>query len=599
MGLDLLVCKPSSAVHAKAMGAPMKIYGTVRYNEKKKLWLVAAEPHVLIKLCRLFPRTHHAGAGDEDEIFGTYKLSDTLEICRDLEWFLLRYPMLFQPQRLKKKLQLRAAAHIEQQTTVAELLAGIRLPEGVELAVPLREYQRLAVTMWFEMKGLLLADEMGLGKTASAIGGLADTRTLPALVVTLTHLPEQWEVELAKFAPALTTHVLKTGKPYELRQARRGGEPTFPDVIISNYHKLAKWAPVLMPLVKAVVFDEIQELRRGTKSEKGAAAYAIAHHAEYRIGLSGTPIYNYGGEMFNVVQALRPDSLGSYDEYLKEWCQSVDFRGNSRINNPAAFGTYLRDQGIMLRRTRSDVGRELPPLTRTVQHIDSDLEHLNKVETDATELARIILSDNPLGRGDKFRASEELSILLRQATGIAKAPYVAEFVKLIAETESKIVLYGWHREVYELWLEQLKELAPVMFTGSESPKQKRASKKAFCEGDAKVMIISLRAGAGLDGLQERCQTVIFGELDWSPGVHSQCEARIFRDGQKEPVFAYYLVTDSGSDPVVADVLGLKKVQAEGVLNPQRELLEKLETDPNHIKKLAETYLRKVRERSVA
>jgi len=577
----------------------MKTYGTVRYNKKEKLWLVAAEPHVLIKLCRLFPRTHHAGNVDQDEIFGTYELGDTLEICRDLEWFLLRYPMLFQPPALKKQLRIRAAAQVEQQATIAELLAGIRLPEGVELAVPLREYQRLAVGLWFEMKGLLLADQMGLGKTAAAIGGLADTRTLPALVVTLAHLPEQWEAEIGRFAPALTTHILKTGKPYELRQARRDREPTFPDVIISNYHKLAGWAPYLMPLVKSVVFDEIQELRRGTQSAKGEAAYAIAHHAEYRLGLSGTPIYNYGGEMYNVVQALRPDALGSHEEYLKEWCQSVDYRGNSRIKNPAAFGTYLRDQGIMLRRTRADVGRELPPLTRNVQHIDSDLDHLSKVETTATELARIILSDNPLGRGDKFRAAEELSILLRQATGIAKAPYVAEFVKLIAETEPKIVLYGWHREVYELWLEQLKELAPVMFTGSESPKQKRASKQAFCEGDAKVMIISLRAGAGLDGLQERCQTVIFGELDWSPGVHEQCECRIFRDGQKQPVFAYYLVTDSGSDPVVADVLGLKKVQSEGVMNPQQELLEKLETDPQHIKRLAESYLSKVRERSVA
>jgi hypothetical protein len=38
---------------------------------------------------------------------------------------------------------------------------------------------------------------------------------------------------------------------------------------------------------------------------------------------------------------------------------------------------------------------------------------------------------------------------MRQATGIAKAPYVAEFVKLLLESEQKVVLFGWHRDVYD------------------------------------------------------------------------------------------------------------------------------------------------------
>src|SRR5579884_3848269 len=43
--------------------------------------------------------------------------------------------------------------------------------------------------------------------------------------------------------------------------------------------------------------------------------------------------------------------------------------------------------------------------------------------------------------------------------------------------------------------------------------------------------MSLRSGAGLDGLQEDCTVGVFGELDWSPEQHRQCIGRLDRDGQ--------------------------------------------------------------------
>lgn len=140
--------------------------------------------------------------------------------------------------------------------------------------------------------------------------------------------------------------------------------------------------------------------------------------------------------------------------------------------------------------------------------------------------------------------------------------------------------------------DRLSDLKPVMYTGTESPAQKEASKNAFMNGESKVLLISLRAGAGLDGLQEVGSSVVFGELDWSPGVHEQCIGRVNRDGQTNPVFAYYPLADCGSDPIIADVLGLKQTQIEGVRNPQMELVEKLAVDPDHIKKLAAAYLKR-------
>ena len=52
-----------------------------------------------------------------------------------------------------------------------------------------------------------------------------------------------------------------------------------------------------------MIFDEIQELRHGG-TEKYSAASLLAEECERVIGLSGTPIYNKGSEIWNVVNIL-------------------------------------------------------------------------------------------------------------------------------------------------------------------------------------------------------------------------------------------------------------------------------------------------------
>jgi hypothetical protein len=155
----------------------------------------------------------------------------------------------------------------------------------------------------------------------------------------------------------------------------------------------------------------------------------------------------------------------------------------------------------------------------------------------------------------------------------------------------RVLVYAWHREVYSILLERLKDLAPALYTGSESGTQKEEAKRRFVEGETKVLLMSLRSGAGVDGLQKVCRTVVFAELDWSPGVHEQNVGRVARDGQADPVVAYFLLADSGSDPIVSDVLGLKRQQIEGVRDPKAELVEQLDVGEDRIKLLAEGLLR--------
>jgi superfamily II DNA or RNA helicase len=540
-------------------------------------WYILAEPHVMIRLKRLFSKI------DEDAKGGAL-LSDSTENALDIVWFTGRFPLKTEDGGYLKE---RAAAQLAIESKVTKLLSGDYTPRDFPLALPLRAYQKLAVELATRTQRLLLADEVGLGKSAASIGMLTEPGARPALVVTLTHLPRQWQAEVKRFLPSAATHIVRTSKPYQI-----GG---YPDVVIMNYHKLSEWQYTLAGRFRTVIFDEVQELRR-TESLKYKAAQHIAEKARLRVGLTATPIYNFGGEIWALMEVLAPGALGTWHEFRREWCgdaqgPGADQHSKIQVKNIAALSAMMSEKGLMLRRTRRDVNRELPALTNVPHTIDADLREIDKIASDAAELARIILAQGGRERGEQMRASEELSWRLRQATGLAKAPFVADFVRMLVESGERVLLAGWHKAVYKLWAERLKGLDPVFFTGDESIPQKLEAKQKFVDGKAQVLVMSLRAGAGIDGLQKVCRTVVFGELDWSPGVHHQFTGRIHRDGQPDPVMAYYLVADSGSDPVVSDTLGLKKQQSDDLLDPRAPRVEMKQADPARVKRLAEEFLR--------
>lgn len=571
----------------------MKIYGKVTWSSAGK-WKLSAEPHVLMRIKRIFAKVDASSKG-------AIHLSNSPENAREIEWLLTRYPMEIS-EKLQARLTEMADRHRQRDADIERVLSGeYKPPTSLELAIPLREYQSQAAALADVSGGLLVCDSLGLGKTATAIGTFTPER-LPVLVVTMTHLTKQWEREVHRFAPSLSVHIATKGKSYPLDAKGKQGDlfgekPGFPDVIVMNYAKLRGWADELAPVVNSVVYDEVQELRNRKSNQGGApplkysAARHISDNVKCRIGLSGTPIYNYGGEMWNVMECIAPGELGDWSEFYREWCSG--YADKAKISKPKVFGRFMRERGLMLRRSREDVGRELPALTKVPHYIDADPKVIEAAEDSAMELARIIMQEGGSKelRQAKWKAAEELSILLRKYTGIAKAPYVAEFVNLLVESGEQVVLYGWHRDVYSIWQHKLRNHQPVMFTGSETPRQKEISRETFMRGDARVLIVSLRSGAGLDGLQKVCRIAVVGELDWSPAVHEQCIGRVYRDGQPDPVTAYFLLADTGSDPIVADVLGIKKSQSDGIREPDGKIYEG-RTDANMVRELAQSVLAK-------
>lgn len=112
-------------------------------------------------------------------------------------------------------------------------------------------------------------------------------------------------------------------------------------------------------------------------------------------------------------------------------------------------------------------------------------------------------------------------------------------------------------------------------------------------------MISLRSGAGLDGLQMVSNTVVFGELDWSPHVMDQVIARVSRDGQKNHVQAFFLTVNDGSDPFVMQVINEKRNQHDGLIEG-KELSSEILADTggaskDRIQEMAKKYLQSIGE----
>lgn len=544
-------------------------YGKLTLQDNR--WILSdIPPHVAIRLKSVF-------AGIPKTQTSVFNLPATESMSADLCWFESRYKMDMKPQDRAALENLRSLFEEDRAASEAILLPEWQPPtrHGLRSGHELYHYQKQAVELWLRRKSLLLGDETGLGKTLVPLGALAGSPYLPAAIVVQSHLPTQWVNEYIKKFTYMQAHIIEGKTPYSLPPA---------NLYVFKYSNIAGWVDLFATgFFKAVVYDEIQELRRGNEAEKGRAALVLSQNASLKLGLSASPVYNLGSEMHNVLQYIDPDVLGPWDEFTREWCRMAS-GGKWAVKDPDALGSYLRESGVFLRRLKQ--GR---PINKIPIEVDFD----EAIAESAADLARMlaikVVSGSFVEAGS---ASRELDAFARLQTGLAKIKSVAGLARIYLEKGIPLIIGMWHRQCYEIMMEELKEFHPVMYTGSESAVQKDRAKEAFISGKSDVLLISLRSGAGLDGLQKRCSTLIVGEMDWSNAVvDPQLVGRIDRPGQTaEEITMLIPYVNYGSDPVLMQVNAFKKDQQRGINDPGA-VLQPVHTDESRFKMLAKQFLK--------
>jgi SNF2 family DNA or RNA helicase len=555
------------------MATSMENFGTLEYvlDKYSKIWSwKITGQRAVSMISRLVPEAWYVENIDEVII------PDSVESVKQIKLIMDRYPL----EILSKSAWQRK---IVKTYTPKPALPPIkynlhRAKAGEQFRGKLLNFQKEGLDFLLKSSGnALLADEMGLGKTVQTLSYVAtEKQTFPVLVVAPLVTLNNWEREISKFmkkksrngriieSESSTSTIIRTGKSKDLPVT---------DFYIINYELLYKRLSDLSKLnIRTIVCDEVHNLRsKTTQKYKAVKKLAALPSLSYRIGLSGTPIFNRGSEIWPIVDILRPGLLGSFKEFCEYFCY-VNDKGKAIVleNKRASLRNELQKH-VMLRRKKSDVLKELKDKVRYKEVIDADTDYyfgeLGKIWTKLEEEQK-----NAETAFDKSASYQRAIQSERQIAGVAKLPHVINFVKNIMEIEESVVVFCHHKVIHKLLHDSLEEFSPVSIIGGQSDKFRQDQIDKFQRGESKLMIAGLRAGnVGIN--LTRAKYVIFAELDWSPAIHRQAEDRLHRIGQKNTVFAYYLIGNGTLDDHVANILVDKSYEIDSIMDETADTYE--------------------------
>jgi SNF2 family DNA or RNA helicase len=420
--------------------------------------------------------------------------------------------------------------------------------------VTLRPYQEygLGWLQFLRRHGLggILADDMGLGKTVQTLAHLviekqAGRLRKPALIVAPVSVLGNWQQEIRRFAPALKLLVLHGAKRKE-RFASIG----VADVILIGYPLLLMDGPLLMERdFSFVILDEAQTIKN-PQAKVSQAAQAL--RAEHRLALTGTPMENHLGDLWSLFNFVQPGLLGERRQFQRLYRTPIENGGD--VARAAALGR--RVQPFLLRRTKDEVARDLPPKVQIVEVIELDerqRDFYDAIRLSVHRRVREAIEQRGLARSRLTVLNALLKLrqaccdprlvntdALTQLIPSAKLEWLtAALPELIAEGR-RILLFSQFTSMLRLIETQVNasSIPYCLLTGETRNRSELVER--FQAGGIPLFLISLKAGG--TGLNlTAADTIIHYDPWWNPAVEAQATDRAHRIGQDKPVFVYKLI----------------------------------------------------------
>lgn len=410
----------------------------------------------------------------------------------------------------------------------------------------------------------IIADEQGLGKTIESVSllRLHPKKLLPCVIVVPTTVKLQWMWELLRICnvdpknPQFLTQVIQSGKERAL--------PGF-QIYIVTYDMLKKDDLFeYVPNVKTLIIDECQRIKNHL-SDRAKAVQRLAKTCSYIIPMSGTPIKNNAGEYFTVLNLVAPTRFPTYQKYLDTYCDSYSNGWGTKVGGLKDADRFHEDtKDIIIRRTKSEVLKDLPSIDRKFHHVELD-KRLNKAYAAALdELEELLYSDD----ANSFSAgSAKIAIMskLRHITGISKTEECIEFVtEFLLSTDRKIVIFVHHQDVAGIlenkliqWCSDGGYEKPLNLTSSLNGDERARLVDKFKNTNSRIMIAStLAAGEGLN--LQFCSDAVILERQWNPANESQAEARFHRFGQMNNVSITYMIASGTIDEFFTELVEIKR-----------------------------------------
>ncbi|MGN0827412.1 MAG: DEAD/DEAH box helicase [Kiritimatiellia bacterium] len=441
--------------------------------------------------------------------------------------------------------------------------------------------------------GGCLADDMGLGKTIQALALVLKVRTehrqnAPILLVAPLSVLANWQREIKRFAPSLTT-ILHHG-PERTSGINFAHQAAANDIILTSYNLLRQDFQDTLRRVawEGIILDEAQNIKNPRSGQSNAAR---ALTASFRIALTGTPIENSVTDLWSIMDFLNPNLLGTNDQFREAYARPIAL--STSANDPLVQRLGQVTGPFLLRRLKSDksIIEDLPPKIE------------NKVycilTPEQTALYRAALDDFRLSLA-KATPSDRRGRILAVLTRLKQicnhpAHYLCEanprlagrsgklmrleemLSEILSEGDSALV-FTQYAQMGRLLQCRLSECfgddIPFLHGGlTDRARQEMVDRYQRGEGCG-IFILSLKAG-GLGLNLTRANHVFHYDRWWNPAVENQATDRAYRIGQNKQVMVHTYICSGTLEDRIDELISSKRILADTLVKSGESMLAQL------------------------
>lgn len=341
-----------------------------------------------------------------------------------------------------------------------------------------------------------------------------------------------------------------------------------------------------------VIVDESTILKsyvsdRANKGKFGQALMRVSHKAKWRVIMSGTPAPNGPEDLWGQIHFLDPQGFmleRSVHDFRAKYMNTV-YMGDPR--NPNTPKKYTPKNGtvekvadlispITFRAKIRDNLKDLPEKTiiKRLSHMSDEQEkhYLQMDKLLSTEINnKIVDVDMALTKLGK----------LRQITGgflidhneethpIEDNPKINLLDDLLydeIDSSEKVVIYAQFQYEIELIESRYKDMGVCSVYGGNSSTTNLANIKSFINDKSKRICL-LHPRSAAHGITLVCSHfMVFYSISHSAEENYQSQARIERNGQKHPMFMYYLLCRDTIDEIIYTVVANKQYNQDKLLD---------------------------------
>lgn len=431
-------------------------------------------------------------------------------------------------------------------------------------------FQKLGIyRMVHRYKGrVLLADDVGLGKSLQSLYAAKYFKhERPIIIVCPNAVKYSWEAEVRKHT-RWRSIVLEGTKP----QTQQPLHP--PDVVILNWDILKFWTPFLKQLKPNIIIGDESQYIKSMKAQRTEHFMDLCTDMPYVFLLSGTPVENRPVEFYTSLRILKPKLFPSFWKFGNRYCGrkvtpwGVKYDGAS---NTKELNALLRKH-VMIRRTKQQVLKDLPPIQRTVVPLSINRKEYHAAESDFfTWLAKNKPSKVRRLANSTAIHLAKLSYLLGLVAEL-KTKAVCEWIDNFLETTNKkLVVFGHHREFLESLYGKYQKQAVLVYGGIDAKKRQTRIDNFVEKKKTRLFFGSIMAmGTGVNKLQTVCSDVAIVELIWVGVKILQAEGRLHRIGQNNHVNSYYLIAKDTVEASLCNAITKKQASINEIMDGKED-----------------------------